>query len=280
MPGRALVIHGGTGYGPSKSVLSQARRRLRRIAQISFAFLASHSSLETVAEAVRLLEDDAFFNAGTGSFLQRDGRACMSASIMDGHSGRFGSVLNIERVRNPVLVARKLLGERDRILAADGARRYARRHGFGDWNPVTAERLKRWKLLKEEEHGTVGAAAVDDQGRLAVATSTGGKGFELPGRVSDSGLPVGNYASSFAAASCTGIGEDIVEEALAVRLVERAGAARSVHKAFQKLIPEIKARQRRAGAVGLDLNGRISWGTTMPILIAVGITGRGLKESF
>ncbi len=132
MPGRALVIHGGTGYGPSKSVLSQARRRLRRIAQISFAFLASHSSLETVAEAVRLLEDDAFFNAGTGSYLQRDGRARMSASIMDGPSGRFGSVLNIERVRNPVLVARKLLGERDRILAADGARRYARRHGFGD----------------------------------------------------------------------------------------------------------------------------------------------------
>ena len=270
-----LVIHGGTGEALSASRRRLLRARLQAACEAAYVRLRTGSALAAVVLAVQQLEDDPHFNAGTGSVLQRDGRARMSASVMDGARRRFAAVLNIEQVRHPVLVARALLDEPDRVLAGPEAQRFARAQGFPAWNPVTRERRLAWrKRLSAAPLGTVGAVALDSGGRLAAATSTGGKWLARPGRVSDSGQPAGNYADQHAAVSCTGLGEDIVEEALAVRLIQRAADGLAIGRAFGAIFAELRLRARRVGAIGVDARGRIAWNTTLPLLLAVARTPR------
>ncbi len=265
-----LVVHGGAGHSTRRSELTRRRRSLRAICESAADYLADHSAVESVVRAVAQLEDDPLFNAGTGSSVQRDGRVRMSAAIMDGRHRRFAAVLNIERVRHPILIAQALLERSDRVLAGTQATRFARSLGFPSWNPVTTIRLAQWRRQRASEgHGTVGAVALDRQGHLAAATSTGGKGFELPGRVSDSGLPIGNYADPNVAISCTGIGEDIIDEGLAVRIAQRVADGDSLSRAFRRTFRELAARHRRAGAIGLDRRGRVTWDTTLPVLLAM-----------
>jgi len=278
-----LVIHGGTGVRPDNKRIGPIRKNLRTISERAYDYLKTHNALETVSYAVRLLEDDPLFNAGTGSSLQQDGRARMSAGIMDGSRRRFAGVINIERVRNPILVADALLEEDDRVLAGPGATRFARRRGFGVWNPVSALRRRQWEQRVRDSaaaYGTVGAVALDSDGRLAAATSTGGKGFEHVGRVSDSGLPAGNYANTQAAISCTGIGEDIIDEAVAVRIGQRAADGAVLKKAFALTFDELKTANRHIGAVGLDWHGQWVWDTTTPLLVAVARTATRWAESY
>ena len=277
-----LVIHGGTGERPDSRRIAQIRRALRTVAREAYAYLSEHAAVEAAAFTVQRLEDAPLFNAGTGAALQRDGRARMSASIMDGVQRRFAAVLNIERVRHPVLVARALLEEDDRVLAGPEALRFARAAGFPSWDPITAARRRQWRRWPHRcaGYGTVGAVALDLDGRLATATSTGGKPWARPGRVSDSGQPVGNYANPMAAVSCTGIGEEIVEEGLAVRIAQRCADGLLLARAFTRTFRELAACGRRAGAIGLDVHGRVAWATTLPVLFAVAWTRRGRMESF
>ncbi len=276
----ALVIHGGTGPRPSGERIERVRASLRAIADRAYDFLSAHSALETTIFAVQMLEDDPLYNAGTGSMLQADGRARMSASVMDGARGAFAAVINVERVRNPVLVAATLLDEPDRVLAGPQAVAFARSQGFGPWNPITTERRTQWRKRQDHRHGTVGAVALDRRGRLAAATSTGGRGFERPGRVSDSAMPVGNYASATCAVSCTGFGEHILDEALAVRIVQRTTDGASLPAVVSKTFRELKTRKREAGAIALDRRGRAAWSTTLPILYAAMRTRTDRRESF
>lgn len=125
-----LVLHGGTGSRPDGKRLARIRRGLRAICKEAYEYLQDHTALDSVIYAVRLLEDDPVFNASTGSYLQRDGKVRMSASVMDGDRLRFSAVLNIERVKNPVLVAQTLLEGSDRIVAGSHATSMARRLGF------------------------------------------------------------------------------------------------------------------------------------------------------
>ena len=242
----------------------------------AYAYLHAHSAIDTVVHAVARLEDDPLFNAGTGSVLQRDGRVRMSAAVMDGARGRFAGVLNIERVRHPVEVACALLEESDRVLAGAEATHFARAAGYRAWNPVTPARLRAWRAQPRgrSPQGTVGAVALDRAGRLAAATSTGGKPFARAGRVSDSGLPVGNFADERVAVSCTGLGEDIIEEALAVRLAQQVADGRTLPQAFARTFRALRARHRWAGAIGLDREGRVAFATTLKALLAVGMNGR------
>ena len=219
------------------------------------------------------LENDPQFNAGTGGRLQSDGAARLSASVMDGARMCFAGVSLIEQVQNPVQIARLLLDEKDRVLGGDGARAYARRHGFGPHNPMTEEMWSEWKRKTEkreretgETFGTVGAVAVDLEGRCAAATSTGGKGMEIPGRVSGSASVAGTYASKSAAVSTTGIGEEITELALAVRIVLRADDDHSLSHAFSKTFRELRKEKFRAGAVGVDWKGNVCVDTTTECL--------------
>lgn len=253
-----LALHGGAGNISSHGRL---QKELKRIYTLSFKYLKNHSALETVIYAVTLLEDSCDFNAGTGSKLQQDGKARMSASVMDGKRQKFSAVLNIENVKNPVQVAVLLLHEKDRVLAGEFATQFARSKGFAVYNPVTEKRKKEWlkkqNELSMESGGTVGAVALDQKGNLASATSTGGKGFERIGRVSDTAMPAGNFSNSKAAVSCTGIGEDIIDNGLASKIVFRVTDGMSLKKAFQKSFGEVKKHNHYAGAIGVDSKGNM-----------------------
>ncbi|MFH1017978.1 MAG: isoaspartyl peptidase/L-asparaginase [Pseudomonadota bacterium] len=266
----ALILHAGAGRVPDSRVkIDRARESLNRIADETFRRLKKLSALECVIWAVTELENDPQFNAGTGGKLQSDGVIRLTASIMDGAQLRFAGVSAVEQVKNPVQIARLLLNEKDRVLGGDGARAYARAHGFGPYNPLTEEAWSEWKRKsekrerkREESYGTVGAVAVDLEGHCAAATSTGGKGMEIPGRMSGTASVAGTYASKKAAVSATGVGEEITELALAVRLVMRAESDRSLSRSFANTFRELRKAKFRAGAVGVDWNGNACVDTT------------------
>lgn len=263
----ALIIHAGAGTYPKHLARAKTiQKKLREISENGYRFLKNHSAVETVVEVTRQLEDWPETNAGVGSVLQSDGKARLSAGLMDGFGMRFSGVINIEQIKNPILVAKLLQREKDRILAAEGAQKFAVKKGFKLFNTRTPERLKQWKAAKKTKFGTVGVCALDARGHLAAATSTGGKGMELVGRVSDSPLPAGNYANSFAAVSATGRGEDIIEETLASTLAIRAQDLGNFKKAFQFTFREAKLRKRLLGAIGVDKNGNVFWDKTTDIL--------------
>lgn len=250
---RALILHGGFTENPG--AFSAERLQDKRdglLTALRAAASRGGTALETVVEAVRLLEDDPRFNAGTGSKLQVDGVARMSAALMDGATRTFSGVINIERVRNPILVARRLQSEKFTVLGGPGATAWARAQGFPDYDPVVP-------APPLDKSGTVGACCLDDQGRLAAATSTGGRGNETIGRISDSATVAGNYATERGAVSCTGLGEEIVDEALAAILVADM-------QRFECVFQDCRARDRHFGAIGLDGEGRTYRGECQGLL--------------
>ena len=273
MPNRkiALVIHAGAGsYPKDEKRAERIGKKLGQICEKGYRFLKTHSAVETVVEVVRWLEDWPETNAGTGAVLQSDGHARLSASLMDGNLMKFSGVINIEGIKNPILAAHLLQRERDRVLAAEGALRFAKEKGFKFFDPRTKESIRRWRNLREKEktgtYGTVGACALDSGGWFASAASTGGKGMERVGRVSDSALPAGNYANSYAAVSATGNGEDIIEEALASMLVIRATDWKDLNKSFRETFKEMEKKKRKFAAIGLDRKGNVFWAHTTEVL--------------
>jgi L-asparaginase len=189
-----LIIHGGffSESSQSNEVKVAKQRALENIAKKSFEYLKKHSALEAVVFAVELLEDDPLFNAGTGSQIQSDGKIRMSASLMDGVSKKFSGVINIENVKNPIRVAEKLMAYDDRVLGGEGALTFARVNGFEYYDPTIEQRTAEYEAKKKAKAlGTVGCVAIDENGKIAAATSTGGKGFEIPGRISDSATTAG-----------------------------------------------------------------------------------------
>ena len=264
----ALIIHGGAGRGfKDFGRAAKIRKKLTRVLKLSYDKLSATNALEAITLAVKLLEDDPEFNAGTGSQLQADGKARLSASIMDGSRLRFAGVINLEKIKNPILVARALLEEKDRVLAGDGAFRFARKIGLKAEDPRTRESIRRWKKWIGEAYDTVGACALDRFGNLASATSTGGRGFERPGRVSDSAMPVANYANARCAISATGIGEEIIDEGLAIKIAARVEDGMKLSRAFEKTFREIESRGRRIGAIGLDSRGNLACETTTEVFL-------------
>lgn len=262
-----LILHGGASLGPIEpDRLRLLRDKIRHVLDGVYDKLVRSNALEAVIEAVRLLEDDPEFNAGTGAVLQADGAARLSASVMDGGSMRFAGVINIEGILNPVLAAEQLLDERFSLLSGKGAYDFARSRGIPSGDPRTPAALEKWRR-KRNEGGTVGACALDAAGNLAAATSTGGTGFETPGRVSDSATPAGNYADAFCAVSATGVGEDILREGLAVRIATRVEDGLDIGDAFRKTFEGCTARGRRLAAVGVDSRGQVAWAKTTERLL-------------
>jgi len=255
-----IIIHGGfIGESSTDDAMKLAKQKaLEEIIKLSYDFLASHSALETVVYAVELLENCELFNAGLGSQIQRDGKIRMSASIMDGASKKFCGVVNIEDVQNPIRVAEKLMPVNDRVLGGEGALAFARAQGFPYYNPETAQRRKEYEnKLSVSKTSTVGCVALDKDGLLAAATSTGGKGFERVGRVSDTATVAGNYANDECGISCTGVGEDIVSAALAVKIATRVKDGLSLKLAFERSFDELASFNGYAGAIGIDYQGNI-----------------------
>ena len=266
-----VIIHGGFFSESSTNHETKVAKQqaLLRIVKDSYAYLQNHSAVETVVYAVSLLEDDELFNAGIGSQIQSDGKIRMSASLMDGETQKMSGVINIEEVKNPIQVAQVLMNVDDRVLGGSGATNFARQHGFEKFSTEIPQRKAEYEAkLASTGTGTVGCVAIDKNGRIAAATSTGGKGFEIPGRISDSATVAGNYANSFCGVSLTGVGEDIVSGAVAAKIVTRVTDGFSLEKAFEKTFNELKPYDGFAGAIAIDKNGNIFHQDSHPMVFA------------
>lgn len=295
-----VIIHGGAGSSlKGKGGLVAVRQSLHQIViQVYEAVNGGASAAEAVVLGCQLLEDEPRFNAGTGSVLQSDGNIRMSASLMDGTAQKFSGVINVARVKNPITIAEKLQQETDRILSDYGAAEFLREFHFPIHDPLTDLRLQEWieerndnfqkkmagvvaeddTMNGEARRGTIGVVVLDRQGCIAAGTSTGGKGLERIGRVSDSAMPAGNYATKVAGVSCTGIGEDIIDECLAAKVVIRVTDGLSLPQAMERSIQEAQANGRDLGAIALDAAGHIVWGKTSEVLLAAYHTGNGVGD--
>ncbi|WP_373709310.1 isoaspartyl peptidase/L-asparaginase [Kaistella sp.] len=271
-----IIIHGGffSESDQSHDVKIAKQNSLKEIAKTSFEFLENHSAEETVVHAVKLLEDDLLYNAGMGSQIQSDGKIRMSASLMNGKTQKFSGVINIENVKNPIEVAQVLMKEDDRVLGGNGAKKYATENDFEDFSTEIPQRRKEYEAkLKNGGKGTVGCVALDSEGRLAAATSTGGKGFELVGRISDSATVAGNFANEYCAVSCTGVGEDIVSNATAAKIVIRVTDGFSLNDAIEKTFTELKEIDGFAGAIAIDKNGNLAHQDSHPTMVFASYDG-------
>lgn len=291
-----LIIHGGASTLEDKGGLIQVRQSLHGVVKEIYELLqGGKSAVDAVIKGCELLENDPRFNAGTGSVLQSDGQVRMSASLMDGNRQRFSGVINVSRIKNPIQMTQFLQEQDDRTLSDFGAAELARELQIPIYDPIIDFRLEEWTLERkdnfqrkmarlyagstEARRGTIGVVALDREGRIAAGTSTGGKGLERIGRVSDSATVAGNYATKSAGVSCTGVGEDIVEEALATRIVVRVTDGMTLPEAMERSIKESSENKRDLAAISLDANGAIAWGKTCEILLAAYHTGEAIGDT-
>lgn len=275
-----IIIHGGFFSESSTDLKTKTAKQeaLTAIVKQSYEYLKTHTATETVVYAVSLLEDDVLFNAGIGSQIQSDGQIRMSAALMDGATQKLSGVINIQGVKNPIQVAEKLMPYDDRVLGGEGATDFARKNGFEEFSTETPERRAEFeKKLAATGTGTVGCVALDADGKIAVATSTGGKGFEMVGRISDSATVAGNYANAFCGVSCTGVGEDIVSNATATKIVTRVTDGMQIADAFAKTFEELKPYDGFAGAIAIDAEGNIFHQDSHPSMVFASFDGENIE---
>ncbi|MEL1244203.1 isoaspartyl peptidase/L-asparaginase [Flavobacterium sp. DGU11] len=275
-----VIIHGGffseSHTDPQTKLAKQ--EAMKAIVKESYSYLKDHTALETVVYAVSLLEDNELFNAGIGSQIQSDGKIRMSAAIMDGTTQKMSGVINIEDVKNPIQVALKLMPSDDRVLGGSGATDFARHNGFEVFSTEIPQRRAEYEAkLGTKGLGTVGCVALDKDGKIAVATSTGGKGFEIPGRISDSATVAGNYANAFCGVSCTGVGEDIVSNATSAKIVTRVTDGMPINEAFAKTFEELKPYDGFAGAIAIDNKGNMYHQDSHPSMVFASYDGEDIE---
>ena len=251
----AIAVHGGAGrWMACDRTLAVAG--VARAAAVGWQVLAAGgSAFDAVVEAVASLEDDPIFNAGTGSVLNARDDVEMDASVMAGDTLAAGGVACIQRVRNPVLVAKRVLQASDCVLlAGPAATAFAREQGFEDYDPGQPRAAHAGR-----RGGTVGAVALDDAGRLAAATSTGGREGKPPGRVGDSPVPgAGNYADAAAAVSATGWGEQMLRYVTAKDVATRIARGALPEPALREALDDMARRfGEPIGAIALDARGRL-----------------------
>jgi len=270
-----LVIHGGAWAVPDDMVDAHINGVRNALAAGWRVLERGGSALDAVEEAVVIMEDDETFDAGRGSFLNRDGKVQLDALIMDGSTLRAGGVGCVERLRNPVRAARKILSESPHVyFVGEGAEHFAAEHGV----PLCANeelviprevaRLREYQAQAANggndlfapaiSHDTVGAVALDRDGNIAAATSTGGTLNKAPGRLGDSSLiGCGCYADNeSAAASTTGWGEPIMKLVLAKWTADRISAGNLPEWAAQEAMNYLKQRLNgHGGIIVLDAKG-------------------------
>ncbi|MEJ8674925.1 isoaspartyl peptidase/L-asparaginase [Chromobacterium amazonense] len=234
----ALALHGGAGTLRRQDMSAEQEKAYRKGLEKALdaghaVLLAGGSALDAVCACVCALEDDPLFNAGCGSVYNLDGKQEMEAAVMDGSLQDAGSVTGLSQVQNPVLLARAVMERTPHVtLGFAAAEDFARRIGQPMQPPAYFHTEKRWQALQLEmerlaqgcgdedipedrKHGTVGAVALDEQGRLAAATSTGGRTAKWPGRIGDTPvIGAGTWADSHCAVSGTGHGEYFVRAAV------------------------------------------------------------------
>ena len=271
-----LLVHGGAWAIPEDTVEAHLRGVRNALAAGWQALSKGGSALDAVEEAIVVLEDDETFDAGRGSFLNRDGKVQLDAFIMEGSTLRGGGLGGVERIRNPIRAARKVLSESPHVyFVGEGGERFAAEHGIQLCEnrelviPREVERLRAFQAQAVGEapdlfapvisHDTVGAVALDSQGNIAAGTSTGGTLNKAPGRLGDSSLiGCGCYADNeSAAASLTGWGEPIMKLVLAKWAADRVLAGNIPEWVSQEAINYLKSRVNgHGGIILLDSHGR------------------------
>ena len=285
----AIVVHGGAGDIPSER-RAAAHDGCRAAALVGWRILQNGgSALDAVEAAARSLEDNPLFNAGTGACLNRDGSIELDAGIMEGHTLQVGAIAGVECVKNPITLARRVLESPHVLLISEGAQEFAQEQGIPLCEPedlLTDYQYQQWqRLLAEEEaqqasqeprfhrrefrtvtqhpeqHGTIGAVALDNEGNLAAATSTGGIHNKYHGRVGDSPLVgCGFYADENAAISCTGQGEDFMRLLIAKRAADFVAHGDTARTAAEAAIAVLGAKATGdGGLIVVDRLGNVGF---------------------
>jgi len=276
-----IVIHGGCGgFEGGHASYTEYGQHLRPIVESAHAVLMDKGARAAVLTAVMALEDDPLFNAGTGAKLQADGEARLSAALIDSASKIFSGVINIRRVRHPIEVAERLSHQQNHVLSGQQAQQFARQQGMADYDPVVAHRRVEYEQQLAGRHGTVGAVAVDRNGMLCAGTSTGGVGREYPGRVGDSPTIAGTYASATAAVSCTGTGEEIVNLAVAPRIVDRVDNGLELVLATAHIEEQARELGYQFGLISVDQQGHYSVAATEGIVTLYAVYQNGRVGCF
>lgn len=289
-----LVIHGGAGTILQKNMTPEKeaayKASLKQALETGYKVLQSGgSSLDAVEATVRVLEDDSLFNAGKGAVFTHEGRNELDAAIMNGKTRAAGAVAGVTTVRNPVSAARAVMEKSEHVMmVGPGAEKFAKEAGLEIVDPSYFRTETRWRDLqkalredsisaaksnaytnpeklgiknKDYKFGTVGAVALDKQGNLAAATSTGGMTDKKYGRIGDSPIiGAGTYANNQTAAiSCTGWGEYYIRNVVAYdlsALMEYKGL--SVQQAGNTVIKKVGDMGGDGGLIALDKKGNMT----------------------
>jgi beta-aspartyl-peptidase (threonine type) len=278
-PGWKLVIHGGAGVIRRGLLNGEQERELRAGLEAALEagskiLAAGGAALDAVEAAAKRLEDDPNFNAGRGSVFTYEGANEMDAAIMEGAGRNAGAVTGATATKNPIALARAIMEHSPHVfLSREGADLFSREQGLEQAGPewfATPERRRQLEEMKESEHhyfdaelkyGTIGAVAVDSNGHVAAATSTGGLTGKRWGRIGDSPLiGAGTYADDRAGAvSATGAGEYFIRAAVAHEICARIRHGESAGEAADAVIADVGALGGSGGVIVVTPSGEGVW---------------------
>lgn len=287
----AIAVHGGAGDAGNLSEVKQAiyKASVQRAIDAGYDILSKGgTAVDAVAKAVMILEDDSLFNAGKGAVFTHEGKNELDAAIMDGSNMKAGAVAGVTTVKNPVTAARAVMDKSMHVMmAGKGAEKFAEQSGceivepsyfftHHSWDALQRalkqetekkENSKKKSMLQpdnyDEKYGTVGAVALDKNGNLAAATSTGGMSNKRFGRIGDAPvIGAGTYANDICAVSCTGWGEYFIRLVMAKSVSDRIEfKGMSLNDAANEMIMQkLPVLGGDGGMIGIDKQANI----TMP----------------
>jgi L-asparaginase / beta-aspartyl-peptidase len=272
-----MAVHGGAWAIPDDLLEAHRDGCAEALARGLAILEAGGSSLDAVEAAVVVMEDDETFDAGFGSFLNVEGEVTLDAAVMDGETLSTGAVVDLRGVPNAVQLARHVLASQHAVLVGEGAHRFALENDVIVCDPealVSPRERQRWEAMKgldttawaaELFGDTVGAVAIDREGNLAAATSTGGSPMKPLGRVGDSPfVGAGLYAcNGTAAVSTTGHGELIIPLVWSKTAADLAGSGLPAQQAAEDALRRLERIGGRGGMIVIDAEGRIGviWNT-------------------
>lgn len=284
--GAMVILHGGAGGMDPRSpdAVKKATDALKGFAGNAMRALAHGTDpLRVVVDALKELEADPQFNAGKGAALQADGQARLTAALMNGAKQSFSGVISVSYTNHPSEIALYLQDQTSRVVTAPGGELVARMLGQKVEASLTPHRIKDWTdrvAAGDEFCDTVGCLVRTKDGRLFAGTSTGGRAFEFPGRVSDSATVAGTYCSQHAGVSATGVGEQIVDDALAARIETRRRDGMTLEQASRSCFKEARERSRSYGWIAHDRDGHWAVAHLTPAMSFVVYDESGEVTSF